>query len=258
MRNCDSLGDRMKRYEKAGASQLYRRIPVIMRLDGRAFHTFTKKYCERPFDQWFQTAMYQTTKTLLTEIQGAKCAYVQSDEITILITDFDRLNSEAWFNYNVQKMCSIGASIATVAFNNNFAMQAGKSNPNLAYRSDHPSDRLLAQFDARVFNIPKEDVANNFIWRQKDWLRNSIQMYCRSFFSHKELEGKKQADMHEMLHGIKKNWAKDLLPSWKNGIFVAKPTTCLVKTERPGWTAYFPIFTENREIFDELMTPEEE
>ena len=195
----DSLGDRMKNnYENRAKDFLVRRTPVIMRLDGKAFHTLTKG-CEKPFDEELRTAMVRTTIRLCEEIQGAKCAYTQSDEITILITDFDKLNTEAWFNYNIQKMASVSAALAAVTFTKEFGREA--------------------LFDSRVFNIPKEEVVNNFIWRQKDWERNSLQMFCRAHFSHKELNKKNRADMHEMLHKKDLNWAH-LLGRWKNGNFI--------------------------------------
>lgn len=200
----DSLGDRMKgNYEDRNRVKLTRRMPVIMRLDGRAFHTFTRGL-EKPFDPHFVEVMQYVTRCVFDEIQGAKIAYTQSDEISILITDFDNFDTAAWFDYNVQKMVSIAASVASVAFSMNW----GKP----------------VQFDARVFNIPKEEVINYFRWRYQDWTRNSIQMLARAHFSHKELDKKNVPAMHEMLHQKGVNWA-DLDPVYKNG-------TTFTKTER--------------------------
>lgn len=202
----DSLGDRMKgNYEDRYRFFLTRRTPVIMRLDGKAFHTFTRG-CEKPFDRKIVNTMALTTEHLIRNIQGAKVAYVQSDEITILITDFDTLDTDAWFDYNIQKMCSISAAMASVEFT--LAYNLSNINACDAIRPAH--------FDSRVFNIPKEEVSNNFRWRYQDWSRNSIQMLARSLYSQGELHGKKAPDLHELCFLKGKNW-NDLDPQFKNG-----------------------------------------
>ena len=117
----DSLGDRMKsNYENRAKTYLVRRQPVILRLDGKAFHTFTRGL-KRPYDEIFHKAMNDTLMTLCESIQGCKVGYTQSDEITLLLTDYDTLTTDAWFDYAVQKMCSIAASTATLAFNKSLA-----------------------------------------------------------------------------------------------------------------------------------------
>ena len=198
----DNLGNRMKEYyENKTRYYLTRRIPVIMRLDGKAFHTLTRKISA--FNEIFQYSMIGAAQFLIQEIQGAKCAYVQSDEISILITDFDKLTTDSWFGYNIQKMVSVSASMASVMFT-----------------------RLYGEtgfFDSRVFNIPKEEVVNYFRWRQKDWIRNSVQILGQQHYSQKELHGKKKSDIHEMLYKKGVNWSN--LPSiFKNGTFVDKNT----------------------------------
>ena len=208
----DGLGDRMKgNYEGRQRMYLTRRTPVIMRLDGKAFHTLLHK-AEKPFDMKVISAMQRTAAVLLHEVQGAKCAYIQSDEISILITDFDKLTTAAWFDYNIQKMVSVAAGIASVSFTQ-FYGQRGI-------------------FDARVFNIPKEEVINYFRWRYKDWLRNSIQALAQSMFSPKQLHGKKTADMQEMCFQAGRNW-NDCKAVEKNGTFIP-----IIKTEAVGelWT----------------------
>lgn len=146
--NKDSIGNRMKEnYEDRYRFKLTRRMPVIIRLDGKAFHTLTRD-CMKPFDNSFNCAIVETSIYLLKNIQGAKCAYIQSDEISILLTDFDRLTTNAWFDYNIQKMVSVSASMASVIFS------------SLWHRHGY--------FDSRVFNIPKEEICNYFIWRQLD------------------------------------------------------------------------------------------
>lgn len=203
----DGLGDRMKaNYENRGKSYLLRRTPVIIRVDGRAFHTYTRQF-ERPFDETLQSAMAHTAMKLCNEAQGAKLAYVQSDEISVLLTDWDNLQTESWFGYNQAKINSISASIATLEFNK-FMRHVGKPNG--------------AMFDARCFNIPREEISNYFLWRARDWYRNSVTMYAGSFFSHKQMHKKTCADLHEMMHQQGKNWTTDLTPMTRNGTFMCR------------------------------------
>lgn len=205
----DSLGDRMKGYyEDRNSQKLIRNIPVIIRLDGKAFHTFTRKFCKEVFDTDMSKAMSMTSLHLLGNIQGAKFTYTQSDEISIFLTDYDTVKTDAWFDYKIQKICSVAASMASIVFNEHFFNN-----------KQRPSISELGLFDARCFNIPKEDVMNYFIWRQRDAIRNSLNTYAQKFFSAKQLHGKKTADKHEMLHSIGKNWATDLKEHEKNGLF---------------------------------------
>lgn len=194
------LGDRMKaHYENRQRFYLTRRTPVIIRLDGRAFHTVTKDM-DKPFDEKFISAMRAATDDVLDALFGCKCAFVQSDEVSFLLTDYDNLHTKAWFDYNLCKIVSVAASEMTAAF--------AQHKPCIAPR---------ATFDARAFNIPREEVANYFLWRAQDWHRNSLLMYAQSFFSHEQMLGKSAADLHEMLHEIGKNWTTDLASHIKNG-----------------------------------------
>ena len=211
-----TLGDRMKRYEQASRFVLTRRMPVIIRVDGRAFHTYTKGF-DRPFDDRIILTMVEAAQAVANEIQGLKVGYVQSDEASFLLTDYDKLETEGWFDYNVQKMCSIAASVMTANFNRQMVRNIIKFGNGLP---DPILSAKIAYFDARAFNIPREDVVNYFLWRCRDWARNSVQMYARSHFSQKQLQGKKVPDMHEMLHGIGRNWATDLDNQKKNGTFI--------------------------------------
>jgi len=174
--------------------------------------------------------MQRVAIKLCEQIQGAKCAYVQSDEISILITDFDRLTTEAWFDYNLQKIVSISSSIAS----SNFSLCWGQA----------------VAFDSRAFNIPKEEVCNYFIWRQQDWMKNSVQMLARTYYSTKQLHKKKIADMHEMLYEKNINW-NDLKNIWKNGTFI-------YLLENEGWQLKFDsIFTKERSIVEKYLEPTE-
>lgn len=205
----DSLGDRIKlNYENRYRISLTRRTPVIIRLDGRAFHTFTRKY-NKPFSTELMNAMYSAAYYVAKDIQGCKLAYVQSDEVSFLLTDYDNLETEAWFDYNLQKMVSVAASMMSVKFGAELCVA-------------QPMSINLPVFDGRAFNIPKEEVVNLFLWRAKDWQRNSLQMYARSFFSHKQLNNKGTTEIHEMLHSIDKNWTTDLQPDEKNGTFLVR------------------------------------
>jgi len=222
-----SIGNRMKEnYENRYRMKLTRRTPVIIRLDGKAFHTLTRR-CEKPFDIIFATFMHTTGLYLCEHIQGAKCAYIQSDEISILLIDFDKLTTEAWFDYNIQKIVSISAAMASAIFSSRFGH--------------------LAFFDSRAFNIPKDELCNYFIWRQKDWERNSIQMLAQAYFSTKQLHKKSGSDMHQMLHEKGANWANlDLL--WKNGWFIWK-------TNEEWLQNAAPIFTQERQYIERYLYP---
>lgn len=224
-----SLGDRMKKnYENKAQAYLMRRTPVIIRVDGKAFHSFVKKaQFEYPFSESMHQKMMQVATVLLTEIGGAKCAYKQSDEVSVLVTDFDRLNTEAWFNYNVQKLCSISSSLATTTFG------------------------LGALFDARCFNIPKEEVVNYFIWRQHDWIRNSLQMLARKYYPHKDLVEKGGSQLHELIWQAGDNW-NNLANKWKQGSFLYKDDRAIVEP------LDFHFYKEReRVLIESLMEPKE-
>ena len=204
----DSLGDRMKQYEGIPKISLMRRNPVIIRIDGKNFHSFTRGF-ERPFDDILIKSMQETAKYLCENIENVKCSYQQSDEISLLLTDYENINTAAWFDYQVQKMCSIAASMATLAFNRafeervealDFDWSMGVEGINSEYRSAlYKAREKGAMFDARCFSIPKEEVCNYFLWRQDDCVRNSIQMVAQANFSHKQLQNKSCDELQEML-----------------------------------------------------------
>lgn len=211
----DELGIRMKTYyEQIPKTKLMRRTPVAIRIDGKAFHTFTKGF-QKPFDEVLIKSMQETMKYLCENIQGCVLGYHQSDEITLILVDYKNLNSDAWFDYEVQKICSIAASMATMAFNKFFYKNVCSFNSkncrewiedsNLRKQRAEYIDTLYkacekgAMFDARVFNIPKEEVTNLIYWRQLDATRNSIQMVGQANFSHKQLHGKSCNIIQDML-----------------------------------------------------------
>ena len=234
------LANRMKEYEKRNQYYLQKRTPVAIRVDGRSFHTFTKGF-KRPFDDILMKSMQETAKYMCENIQGAKFAYVQSDEITIILVDYDTLETDCWFNYRTDKLCSISASMATMAFNRVFVKNVdewgrltfpnwdeGGTNEEVdvdLLKLNDAYQRAIgkgAMFDARCFNIPKEEVTNLIYWRQLDATRNSIQMVGQANFSHKELQNKSCNMIQDMLHEQKGiNW-NDFPVDCKRGAAVIK------------------------------------
>ena len=199
------IGNRMKHnYENVSKTRLLRRTPVAIRLDGRAFHTFTR-HLRKPFDDIFMRTMQSTMQYLCSQIQGCVFGYTQSDEITLILIDYQTLETDAWFDYEVQKLCSISASLATYAFHKYFNIYT--DNYFSVYADEDPTYEetlceachACAAFDARCFNIPREEVANLIYWRQLDARQNSIQMCGQAVFSQKELEGKSCEDIKTML-----------------------------------------------------------
>lgn len=222
-----SLGDRMKGYyENRCRYFLPRRTNTIIRLDGKAFHTYTRGL-EKPFDTQFIIDMQETTKFLCKSIQGVKLGYVQSDEISLWLTDYDKITTEAWFDGNIQKITSISAAMASTYFSKK--------------RGD------TALFDSRIFTIPEiDEVINYFIWRQQDATRNSIQSLAQSLYSHKELHKKNTDELQELCFQKGHNW-NDLPTYLKRGICCIKNSDAY-NLERPWWDVDtdIPIFTQDR------------
>lgn len=231
----DSLGDRMKEfYENRTRNFLPRRTYTIIRVDGKAFHSYTRGLV-RPFDEKLVNDMDETACYMCKNIQGAKFAFVQSDEISILLTDFEGLTTDAWFDGNIQKIASISASLATAKFN--------ELRPN-----------KIALFDSRVFTIPSDiEVENYFIWRQQDTTRNSISSVAQSMFSHRELENKNTDQMQEMCFKKGVNW-NDFSVKLKRGRLILKQDYEKEGTTRSKWVSVEPpIFTQEREMLKVLI-----
>ena len=258
-----TLGDRMKNnYENITRYYLTRRMPVIIRIDGRAFHTFTKGF-KKPFDDILVNTMQDTMKYLCENIQGCVLGYTQSDEISLVLTDYAELTTDAWFGNNLQKMCSVSASMATMAFNKFFYgnMPADEENSGTYYKALEKG----AMFDSRVFTIPKEEVCNALIWRQQDATRNSIQSVGQANFSQKELHGKSCNNIQDMLmiqKGI--NW-NDYATTLKRGSCCIKVDDGLTEydeagnicgyTQRSKWIIdnEIPIFSQDRNYIEKLI-----
>ncbi len=263
----DSLGDRMKNnYENRAKTYLVRRMPVIIRLDGKAWHTFTKGF-KRPYDEILHNAMNATMRYLCENIQCCKLGYTQSDEITLLLTDYDTLTTDAWFDNNVQKICSVSASMATMKFNQVFADLVSDWMDENSVHTDMDIQLPLearaytraritgAMFDSRCFNIPEDEVTNCFLWRQNDATRNAIQMLGQCNFSHKELQSKSCNDIQDMLMLQKGINFNDMPTEFKRGV-------CCVKREvsctdrligyKLDWVIdkEIPIFSQDRDYVE--------
>ena len=267
----DNLGDRMKSYENITRTYLPGRMPIIIRIDGKAFHTFTRGF-KKPFDDILMRAMEETAAVLCRDIEGVKVAYTQSDEISLLITNNDTWETQPWFGNNLQKMASVAASIATLAFNRAFWHEVNMLNNDYLNTEDNECLNVYcravekgATFDARVFVLPADEVCNYFIWRQQDAIRNSIQSMGQAHFSHKELMNKNCENIKQML--VEKNLKWESIPiSYQRGICVVKKPT-KVKTQidmkamtymemtRNRWTVddNIPLFWEDRKYIDCLF-----
>lgn len=281
----DDLGLRMKEfYESVPKTRLMRRTPVMIRIDGKAFHTFTRGF-QKPFDEVLVKSMQETMKYLCENIQGCVLGYTQSDEITLVLIDYKKLTSSAWFDYEVQKMCSIAASMATMAFNKFFKVNKRNwwmnevGNPTTFHddlKLNEVYNKALekgAMFDARAFNVPREEVTNFIYWRQLDATRNSIQMVGQANFSHKELQNKSCNMIQDMLFTQRDiNW-NDLPTHLKRGSCCIKDNTNItfarsygeeVETgsiQRPHWIidTEIPIFKdEGRDYIEKLINFEED
>ena len=217
------IGNRMKAYENCFAYTLPRRIPVIIRVDGRAFHTITRKEFGRTWSIEFVEIMIETAKAVMADIAGCDICYSQSDEISFLLTDYRTIKSEGWFGYDLHKLISISASLASTAFSK-------------LYGGD-------VCFDSRCFSIPQDDVCNYFIWRQIDAIRNATQMIGHGYFSQKELHKVSCA-------GIQEKLLKEHNVDFNDYPTVRKRGFCIVKKEVD---LDIPLFTEDRSYIEKWV-----
>jgi tRNA(His) guanylyltransferase len=263
----DELGDRMKRYENTTRYQLPPRVYTCMRLDGKSFSSYTKGL-KKPFDQDLIDDMDETAKYLCEKIPGCKLGFVQSDEISLILTDFDKITTEAWFNRNIQKMVSVSASMATSKFN------------QLRFKRYQDFNYKLAEFDSRIFTVGYiEEAINCILWRQQDCTRNSISTVAQSLYSHNQLNGKSSNEMQEMIFQKGINW-NDLPVGQKRGRLIAPvPTMIEVKREQyekaKDKTGFYlrdgkvfvkkskwkviepPIFSQEKTLIRMLLTPQD-
>lgn len=246
----DDLGNRMKKYyEEIPKLRLMRRTPVIIRIDGKAFHTFTRKFLE-PFDEVFLFSMQETAKALCESIQGCVLAYTQSDEISLLLIDYNTFETQAWFDYEVQKVCSVSASIATMQFNKILTRNGA------GHKRFEKALEMGAMFDSRCFNLPREEVTNYFYWRQLDASRNSVNSVAQSIFPHKELHKLScNALQDKMFSEAGVNW-NDFPTYQKRGACVVKESVLSGDDSKYGWVIdrEIPIFKGvDREYIDRLV-----
>lgn len=247
----DSLGDRMKAYESVASQKLMRRTPVICRLDGRSFHTFTRGF-DKPFDNLFMKAMHKTLKQLCENVGNCVFGYTQSDEITLVLIDYRTFDSYPWYGNRIEKICSISASMATRFFNKAFIEVVGEAmaedmNNEKDY-SKYTKRFFSADFDCRAFNVPREDVCNCLIWRQKDAERNSIQGLAQSLFKFKEIQGVSNNDLQDKMFVEKGvNW-NDMPVAFKRGI-------ACIRDDDGDWflDEETPIFTQNRAYIEDYV-----
>lgn len=238
----DDIGDRFKAYERCFDYALPRRLPLVIRVDGRAFHGLK---LTKPFDSIFGATMGLTAIALCKEVQGAALAYLQSDEISIVARDDMTNTTEPWVGKRLSKILSLSAAIATSAFNINA-----------------PHERGERQFDARAFVLPDlNEVTNYLIWRQQDATRNSVSMAAQALFSHKMLHKKNTNDMLDMLRVAGSPW-EDIPIHFKRGMVCRKITnlrpipqtgeTC----ERREWVIDYnaPVFTQDRAYVEAIYT----
>ena len=217
-------------YEQVYNYVLPWRLPTIIRLDGKSFHTFTRGM-KRPFDGGFIHMMNLLAIYLCKEIQTSQFAYVQSDEISILLHPYKKLDTQPWFVNEVQKMTSVSAGLASAWL----TKEAGK----------------IAVFDSRVFVLPEAEVVNYFIWRQQDWTRNSISMVADTFYSHKELMNKDSNQKQEMIFAKGVNWGK--LPILhRRGRTILKTAVGWIVDDKP------PIFNKSRKYIEKYLKIDEE
>lgn len=274
----DALGDRMKEYENVSRHYLTRRTPAILRLDGKAFHSYTKGF-DKPFDRLLMEAMQGTMLKLCKEVQGCVFGYTQSDEITLVLTDYKTIKTDAWFGYNIQKMTSVSASIATLEFNRLIREAWSKVAANIIPLKDGDpivneeafkrSQLLLSRtdkavFDSRAFSVPKDEVCNCLIWRQQDATRNSIEAAGQANYSHGQLHKKNCNEIQEMLFQKGINW-NDYPTDFKRGsaCYRVKKTEVMDDVRNSGqiivtrnvWTVdrEIPIFSQDRDFIERWL-----
>ena len=236
----DDFGKRMKTYENSFRFSLPRRMPVILRIDGCHFHSFTKGM-EKPFDDKLIEAFWETCRYLAENIMGAKMIYHQSDEISVLITNYDSIQTDSWFSNNLQKIVSVSASMAAAKFNE-------------IIRKSYP-DKELAFFDSRAWVLPQDEVNNYFTWRQQDATKNSISMTAFANFKHEELHGMSGNQLQDKLFlekGI--NW--DKFPVWKKrGACIIKKEYLKENTIRKRWETdlEIPVFSKDKNYIERFV-----
>ena len=236
-------------YEQVSKGTLTKRVPVVIRIDGKAFHTFTKGM-KKPFDNIIEETMLETMKYLCENIQNCVIGYTQSGEISLVLCDYESIDTSSWFDNEIQKLCSVTASMATFKFNQVFKEKVQQSceADNKAYVKKVISGAL---FDARAFNVPIDDTHNYLVYRQQDATRNSVQSLARSMYSSSEINGINAKDLQDKMFTEKGvNW-NDLTAYQKRGLCCVKVPKVIDKNgytvTRDKWEIDYntPIFTQD-------------
>lgn len=232
----DTLSDRMKSYENVTRNYLIPNMPIIVRIDGRAFHTYTKqKWCEHPYSSILIECFQKTTLKVCEETSNVVFAYHQSDEVSFFLKDYEKRDQQQIFQGNIQKIVSTFASKFTIHFNK-FIQEAlllkmtyFETNPEVTGQfvtyqraQEDYSNLKIAEFDARVFNLPVHEVTNYFIWRQKDWERNSVTQYASSIYSHNQLMNKSTVEKLDMINQSGNKPWQNLAIHLREGTFFKK------------------------------------
>lgn len=239
------LSERMKGYEKVFDTKVPNRMPIIIRLDGKAFHTFTKTM-EKPFDINFMKAMIEAMRYVCKNIQTTVFGYVQSDEISLLLFNYNTFESQPLFNNRIQKLTSISAATVTAFLNSYLKLPLNN----------------LQKFDARVFVLPEKEVVNYFLWRQQDAETNSINMLAQSLYSHKELQNKNNLQLKELCFKKGNDW-NDLETYKKRGTCTYKNVDAKYDNELSEFDNWIidieiPIFSQDRDYINKWIIPKEE
>jgi tRNA(His) 5'-end guanylyltransferase len=222
-------------------------MPVILRLDGKAFHTFTSGM-NKPFDRHLIYFMQETTKYLLENIQNAVLGYTQSDEISILLMNYNKFDTESWFDNNLQKMVSVSAAMASSFFTYKY----NKADEHDMDKQYVTSPKFI-QFDSRAFVLPEAEVNNYFISRQNDCQRNSIQMVAQSLYSHKSLQ---KLSCPQLIEKIERD--ENITKKYDNYSFVEQNGSVFLKYGNPAeWNLLEHIFRKDSAIVNQLLIPEE-
>ena len=233
----------MKAYESVFRQELVPRMPTIIRIDGKAFHSYTRGL--PAFHESLMHVMDITAAKLCEEIQTVQFAYVQSDEISLLLHPYKKYSTQAWFDGNIQKMASVSAAIAAATFSLESRQLRGECRP--------------AYFDSRVWVLPDSEVVNYFLWRQQDWTRNSVQMLARTMYSHAQCNNKNNSELQEMCFQGGQNW-NNLPTHHRRGRAVVRVPYQVKDVMRTRWQLDYqiPIFSEDRNYIQQYLDVEPE
>ena len=237
-----SLADRMRAYRDVTDFVLTHRMPVLAHIDGIGFSKYTRK-CAKPFDQELGDVMMEVAYGIVERVQGAVFAYVQSDEINLLLHGYQALESQPHRGNRLQKLVSDLSGPPSAHFT------------RLSHHIWKPGELegiKEASFAAAVFPVPENDVANYFVHRQQDAMRNSVQMLARSLHSHKQIEHKSVAEMKEMCGAKGRDWDKlDL--RWQRGACVyRRPSDGKVVNDLE-----IPLFSKHRDYVERHLALKE-